>query len=262
MANMRTPKKDGPGLVFILIALVVVGAIAAKVFGLFPGAKQEPEEQIPKIDETIPPEALEVSMLVYHSHASENFSPGDANTTKGKEGDIVRVGEALVNNLATRGILAVHDVTVHDYPSWSQAYARSKSTIESALQKYPTIQFIIDVHRDGLPDRGEGYTVTKIDGQEAATILLVTGDANNPRAAANLAFAEKIRTKMEQMYPGLLRRIQVKHEDHNGNYLDNSVVVYIGDYRGNTLKQALKSAELLANVLAAVCADLKTAAKE
>lgn len=259
MANLRTPKKDGPGLVFILIVLVVVGAIAAKIFGLFPGAEPPPpEEPRTEVEDVAPPPTVEVSVLVYHAHASENYSPNEANTTKGQEGDIVRVGEALVNHLATKGILAVHDVTVHDYPRWSEAYTRAKSTIEAALQKYPTIKFVIDVHRDGLPDRGEGYTVTKINGEEAATILLVTGDASNPRAAANLAFAEKLRDKMEEMYPGLLRRIQVKHENLNGNYLDNSVVVYIGDYRGNTLKQALKSAELFANVLAAVIADLKS----
>ena len=150
----------------------------------------------------------------------------------------------------------MHAVTVRDCPAGVRPTPGQRAP--QAPQKYPTIEFVIDVHRDGLPDRGEGYTVTKINGEEAATILLVTGDASNPRAAANLAFAEKLRDKMEEMYPGLLRRIQVKHENLNGNYLDNSVVVYIGDYRGNTLKQALKSAELFANVLAAVIADLKS----
>ena len=87
--------------------------------------------------------------------------------------------------------------------------------------------------------------------REAATILFVVGDEDNPYMEQNLAFAEALRDLMEDMYPGLSRGIKVQHAMLNGSAHPQSATVFIGDYRGNTIAEAKYAAALLADIVAA-----------
>ena len=60
---------------------------------------------------------------------------------------MIRVGDALAQKLAEHGISVLHDGTIHDYPAYTGAYDRSEVTIRAALEEYPSIKVIIDLHR-------------------------------------------------------------------------------------------------------------------
>jgi len=251
---MRRPERNGPGLLFILVTLVVVAVVGARFLGFYP----ESEEKMPGPPqkaghEEAPPEGPVVDptpkVLVFHSHASENYHPKDSHTTGQVPGDVVEVGRAFVAKLQSLGVTALHDTTLHDKPRYSEAFINSDRMVEAALKEQPQIQMVLDIHRDGLQDKPENYTRTDVQGQPVAKILFVVGDKDNTRVEENLRFAQKISDALEARYPGVSRGVRVFKSDYSGELHPNSVMVLIGDWRGNTLEEAIRSAELLAEVI-------------
>ena len=91
--------------------------------------------------------------------------------------NVVRVGDEIAAALEEAGLTVLHDPTLHDYPQYSGAYDRSLAAIESYLEQYPTISFVLDVHRDAIAD-GEGNmvkVVSNVAGVNAAQMTFVIG---------------------------------------------------------------------------------------
>ena len=73
---------------------------------------------------------------------------------------MVRVGDEIARVLGEAGISVLHDRTLYDYPSYNEAYDRSLAAVQTYLAQYPSIQFVLDVHRDAIEDaEGNQYKV-------------------------------------------------------------------------------------------------------
>lgn len=269
----RLPKaaeSAGPGLLFILVALVAVAVAGARLLGFGPGLDVEmaqtriappspggaaPVPQAPP-EPTAPPAPAAAAppvVLVYHAHATENYGPGQPHAAQGRPGDVVQVGEAFAESLEGRGLRAIHHTQVYDHPSWSEAFPRAAQAVGALLQRHDGVRAVIDIHRDAIAnDVGRAFTTATIGGRPVARILLVVGDQNNPYAQENAAFAEALKAKMDALYPGLSRGIRIQQSDYNGRLHPNSVQVFIGDHRYNTVDEAREAARLLAHVVAEV----------
>lgn len=124
-------------------------------------------------------------VLILHTHATEAYTmpPGQEYTPSGEcrctdpDCNMLRVGEALKAALEAEGLQVLHDGTLHDYPEYSGAYDRSLTTARSYLEQYPTIRFILDVHRDAIYDtQGNPYkVVSPVAGLSAAQMSFVIG---------------------------------------------------------------------------------------
>jgi len=254
MARVGKTEKNGPGLLFIVVTLIVVAVVGARFFGFMPGDKEEeaPRPPVVKVEDPAPPQGEAVEevpkVLVFHSHASENYKPKDSHERGGK-GDVVAVGEAFVEELALLGIKAIHDQTIHDQPRYSEAFLNSEKKVSELLAANPTVQVVLDLHRDGLQDKPDDYTKARANGMDVAKILFVVGDKDNDLLEENLRFAQKVSDALEQQYPGVTRGVRVFKSDYSGELHPNSIMVLIGDWRGNTLEEAVASARLLARVL-------------
>lgn len=69
----------------------------------------------------------------------------DENQKRGRRSE-----EVVTAQLQAAGIGVVHDKTVHDSPQYTGAYDRSKATVLKNLEAYPTIQVVLDIHRDSI----------------------------------------------------------------------------------------------------------------
>lgn len=202
-------------------------------------------------------------ILILHTHATEAYTVADgddyvassAYRTKDTNYNMVRVGQALTDTLNARGIETLHDTTLIDWPSYNDSYSRMAVVAEQYLEQYPSIQMIIDVHRDAAEDEeGNQIAVTaEENGETYAQLLFVMGTnasgLEHPNWRKNLSCALQLQALTEQRYPDLFREMSLRSERYNQHLTPCSLLLEVGT-AGNTLQQAVRSAELFGNVLA------------
>lgn len=205
-------------------------------------------------------------VLIVHTHASESYTPDEKHFYVQEENyrtddcnyNMIRVGEVLAKTLRDKGIEVVHDKTVNDRPSYNASYAKTKTVVEKHLSRDKDIVFVFDIHRDALGDKDNpAKFVNTVNGTECAQIMMVCGtDTNleNPLWKENLRLALNIQSYMEGMYPGIMRPVNLRKERFNMHLTTGSLIFEIGA-NGNTLTQALASAEHLGEGLAAFIKD-------
>lgn len=207
--------------------------------------------------------ASQPKVLILHTHTSEayaqseeyTYTPSDPYRTEDPAYNICRVGKALAESLAENGIAAICDTKSHDYPSYSGCYNRSLQTIEANLAQYPSIEVVIDLHRDAISASDGTYlkTVAEIDGETAAQVLVIVGtDAgglSHPDWQKNLSLGLRVQKDLCEMYPGLARPLHLRTERFNGHASPGAILIEIGS-NANTMEEALLGARLFGNSLA------------
>lgn len=210
----------------------------------------------------------EPQILIVHTHTSESYLPcGEyydenySSRTLDSSQNIVAVGARLALTLAQEGVCVLHDGTVHDYPLYDGSYGRSEATITRLLEEYPSIKIVLDIHRDAIEQEDGSWVaaVTNIDGREAAQVMIISACGEGyyyvPDYLQNLHFASALQDKMEQKYEGLTRPVLFDYCQYNQHITTGSLLIEIGSH-GNTLEQALYSAELLGKSLAELLREL------
>ncbi len=210
------------------------------------------------------------TVLIIHTHTSEAYTPTDENyyvpsdpdRTENPKYNVVRVGEEIATNLKNMGMDVIHDKTVHDYPSYNGSYAKTLETIHSQLNKYPSIQFVIDIHRDGitLDDGTKVKVCTEIENKKVAQMMFVVGTdqwgLEHPNWKENLKLALRLQQKSNTLYPNLARPINIQKPRYNQHVTKGSLIVEVGS-NGNTLEEALNSSEYIARVFAEVIKEIE-----
>ena len=165
--------------------------------------------------------------------------------------NIVRVGEEMAAVFRQQGFEVIHDTNLYDYPSYNDSYVNSKAAVKKWLEKYPSIQIILDVHRDALA--GSDGTIYKLvseeQGQKVAQTMLVVGTnvggANHPAWCDNLALAVALQEKLMADYETLARPIVLRNSSYNQQLLPGYLLVEVGGH-GNTLTEAIQGGKLFA----------------
>lgn len=196
-------------------------------------------------------------ILIYHTHSQEEFVdsvPGDTETS------IVGMGEVLAEALRGYGYQVIHDTGVYDLidgvPDRSAAYDYARVAVENILQEYPTIEVIIDLHRDGV--EGQKF-VTEIDGKPTSMIMFFNGISRNsqdepiaylanPYTQQNLAFSLQLELAAREKYPGYTRNIYLKAERFNLHLRPRSLLVEAGTQL-NTVEEEKNAMQPLADLL-------------
>lgn len=194
---------------------------------------------------------------IYHTHTAESFIPSSGVSHKpgGQRGDIVEVGEALANRLARHGVPAVQSKNIHDYPSFMKAYGPSEVTARKMLADNPSIQMLLDIHRDA--DKRDNATVI-VNGVAMARLALVVGmgqqDLVQPHWQQNHAFAKLLDARLSQHFPGLSRGIQLVEWRYNQHLHPRALLVEVG-CQENSREEATRSVELLGDVIAEILSE-------
>lgn len=194
-------------------------------------------------------------ILVYHTHSQEAYIdsvPNDENTS------IMGVGECLCNILRTKyGYNVIHHMGKYDVESRDYAYSKAMSDIENVLAQNPTIEVVIDLHRDETA--ADTKLVTTIQGIDMAKFMFFNGlsytrelgeltELPNPYVQDNLSFAFQMQLFAEEYYPGLTRRIYLKGYRYNMHYRAKTMLVELGS-QTNTVEEAKNSCEPLAHII-------------
>lgn len=188
---------------------------------------------------------------IYHTHTAESFIPstGVAHRPGGEIGEICEVGEALIKTLEKNGIPAIHDMTIHDYPSFMKAYGASEVTVRRMLKENPSLQMVFDLHRDA--EKRENVVGT-VNGKTVAKISIIVAqgqkDLPQPNWRENYAMAKLIDRKCNEKYPGLSRGIQLVEWRYNQHLHPHALILEVGSHEVST-EEAVGAIEMLGEVL-------------
>ena len=195
-------------------------------------------------------------ILIYHTHSQETYADYPENS----EADVIHLGECLAKLLREKGYNVYHDESVYDYRNGkldrSAAYTYALDGISGLLQKYPSIEVVLDVHRDGVSDGTR--LVTEIDGTETAKIMFFNGTSMspdgpieylpNPNLKENLAFSFQMQLLAAGKYPGLTRKIYLKGLRYNEHVRARSALIEVGA-QTNTYAEAKAAMMPLSDLL-------------
>ena len=205
-------------------------------------------------------------VLIFHTHSTEGFI--DSDMSKDMSEGIWGVGEELKNILEKKyGIEVLHDTGRYDIVDGKGqilgAYERMEPAIAKILAENPSIQVVIDMHRDGLPENI--HLVTEIDGKQCAKIMFFNGmcrlnqdgviqpteGLSNENLEDNLAFSLQMQTTPQSIFTDFTRKIYLHAYRYSLHMKPRSLLIEVGSQM-NTKEEAKNAMEPLAEILASV----------
>ena len=200
-------------------------------------------------------------ILIYHTHSQETFADSDNDPST----SIVGIGRYLTEILNDKyKIPTMHHEGVYDLIDGkldrSEAYEFAKPEVEQILAENPSIEVVIDLHRDGVADTT--HLVTEINGKPTAQIMFfnglsrtrVNGDLAgmaNPYLQDNLAFSLQMKIAAETKYPGFARRNYLRGYKYNMDLMPRMLLIEAGA-QTNPVEEMRNAMEVLADLLNSV----------
>lgn len=194
-------------------------------------------------------------ILIYHTHSQEGYIDSTAEST---DTSVVAIGDYLTQLLTEQyGLQVLHHKGEYDVNDRASSYSNALPAIERILKENPTIEVVIDLHRDGVPETT--HLVTEINGKATAQIMFFNGLSKttargelaylpNPYIEDNLAFSFQMQLAAEEYFPGLTRRIYLKGYRYNMHVCPKTLLVEVGA-QTNTFEEAKNAMEPLATLL-------------
>lgn len=219
-------------------------------------------EKLLGMDLTIQKDSSVPQILIYHTHSQETFSdsiPNDTNTS------IVGVGRYLAQLLAENyGYNVIHNTASYDMIGGkldrNYAFTLAEADVSNILKNNPSIQVVIDIHRDGVNENT--HFVSEVNGKNMAKIMFFNGLSynnkvgdiaylNNPYIEENLAFSLQMQLKALENYPDYVRKVYLKGYRYNLHLMPRAALIEVGG-QTNTFEEAKNAMEPLAEILAEI----------
>ena len=196
-------------------------------------------------------------ILIYHTHSQETYADyGPENP----EASVVGIGNRLTQLLEEKGWGVIHDTSKYDIQGGtldrSRAYNYALEGISKILQENPSIQVVLDLHRDGVKDTL--HLMSEVNGKPTANIMFFQGMSRtpegeiaylpNPYLQENLAFTLQMQLDAAQRFPGYTRKIYMKGLRYNLHLRPRSALIEVGA-QTNSGEEAYNAMEPLAEIL-------------
>lgn len=218
-------------------------------------------DEMMNIDNTIKGGSDNPQILIYHTHSHEGFVDTQGTNTS----NIVAVGAYLAEVLSNEyGYSVIHCTQSFDEVNGvfdrSKAYTYATPAIEQILEQYPTVEVVLDIHRDGLKE-GSDKLLTNINGKPTAKVMFFNGISRNKNGEINylynkyrkenLALSFKMKLKAMELFPEFSRRNYIDAYQYNLHLRGNSMLIEVGA-QNNTFEEARNAMEPLAKLLDSV----------
>lgn len=206
-------------------------------------------------------------VLVLHTHTSEGYLAAASNYIEGDLGEVtytreegrnvLAAGRAFVEALKKNGITAIHCTVMHDDPTLSGSYERAAESIRFYREQYPSIRYVVDIHRDAVLSAEGEYirAATEVAGESVAQILPVLGSNAggwvHDNWEGNLALALQLRQLLNQNGNGICRPPILKRATYNQEMAPFSILLEIGT-GANSIDEILVAATLAGEAFAKV----------
>ena len=202
-------------------------------------------------------------VLILHSHTTESYTQtpesryeesSEYRTLDGGH-NMLAIGNVVAEILEDAGVEVIHDTQLHDYPSYNGSYSHAATSTRGYLEQYPTIELILDLHRDAA-DTASGQLATRctIGGETAAQLMFVMGTdtrLTHPDWERNLSLALKLQVLLERENPGICRNMNLSRNRYNQHLGDRALLIEVGA-AGNTQAQAELAARELGEAIVAL----------
>ena len=199
------------------------------------------DDKKPVIEEDISP-----IIYLYNSHQSEEYAPSNYIEFSIQPTVIINdyILEDIFNKNGYKTIVeesSIKEILNENKWNYANSYKASRILLEQNIQKYPSLKYFIDIHRDSLKKE---KTTINIDNKDYATILFIIG-LENPNYQKNLELTEKIHKKINELYPNLSKGIYKKsgvgvNGVYNQDFSENTILIEIGGEE-NTTNEVLNS---------------------
>lgn len=213
------------------------------------------------------------TVLIFHTHTTEGYQILDRSfyaqnyITRSEDSskNMIRVGEAICQQLEKAGYSVIHDKTIYD-KQYNGAYDRSREKVQEYLEQYPSIQVVLDIHRDAIQynDGTKVKPVTEIMGKKSAQIMIISGCQESGNGISgfddweyNLVFALHLQKKLEDIFPGITRPLYFCPRKYNMNESHCNLLIEMGT-EANTLSEGVYSGKCLGTALASLLDEYVT----
>lgn len=212
----------------------------------------------------------EPQVLILHTHTSESYMTNDKDffyesfypRSLNDSENITQVGKIITETLIKNGIHAIHSTVYHDNPSYNGSYSRAAQTIKQNLEQYPSIQVVIDIHRDslGLKESGKIKPIFTYQNKKASQLMIICGcDPDEtlgfPNWRKNLSLALRLQKYCESMFPGITRPLNFAKVKYNEHLTPGSLLIEIGS-EVNTLQESVYTGAMLGEAISKLLKDL------
>lgn len=195
-------------------------------------------------------------VLILHTHGTEAFSDSAANNYRSTDiaKNIVSLGTVIADKLNSSGINTLHSTTMFDEDDFTMAYYNASIEIRKTLEQYPSISYIIDIHRDSIESDGV-YIAPATEAPEGSTAQMMFvigtdyGGSGHTTWRNNLSLAARLQTELNNNTPQLMRSINLRSASFNEQYSDGSLLLEIGAC-ASSHEEVSRSAEKFADALA------------
>lgn len=189
-------------------------------------------------------------LYIYNTHQLETYSGEGLNNMVP---NVMMAGSLLTEKLNKKGIKTVfEDTNLYNFISEmglpkNELYGGSRVFISNAKEKYPSLKYYIDLHRDSV---NKDISTINIDNKNYARVLFVLG-ISNPNYENNKKMMSRINEIINENYPGLSRGIYDVDipdwpEIYNQDIDNNAILIELGaEY--NTMNEVLNTIDVLSN---------------
>ena len=195
------------------------------------------------------------TVLILHTHTTESYTKTGESyketslyRTLDENYNMLSIGSRVAELLEDAGIRVLRDETLHDYPSYNGSYVHARNSLSQILADNPSIQLVLDLHRDASGDGSRQLRpLVNIDGTAVAQMMLVVG-TNYENWQENLALAVKLHALLEKHQEGIMRPINLRGQRFNQDLSPGALLIEMGA-AGNTHPEALLAADALAQAI-------------
>ena len=201
------------------------------------------ENKNEKVDEPL--------IYIYNSHQLETYQSMES----GISPNVLMVSYLLSDRLNKEGIKTISENTnIYEFIKTSNLpddsfYASTRIFIKNMMNKYNTLKYFIDIHRDAV---SKEISTTNINGKDYARILFVLG-TTNPNHKENESLMQSLDAISDKYYPSLSRGIFKRYtpdwpDSYNQDLNQGVILIEVGA-QDNTIEEVSNTIDALTNII-------------